>query len=255
MRNRMTLAILFSFATVSAAHAEEACRSAKEMVRMSKAFYAADPKRTNIINPQASLKFSVENDARMPTQLLLREGSEELYLDIDANGILQDIDKIVSLSKDADVCRVRNGVIEQLVEGESASVTVGFMFPYRRTDGQFSIEELNEGAKDGSKVMNGVAPSGLGFAVPSLKTLIISRGKDSSISPTAKFTRSGKPVSVPITVYDTLQYIRLKDIKSSKADAMFIEGEYVLSATFKMDLEKIGEAEAKRLAQSKPAVN
>jgi hypothetical protein len=67
----MTLAILFSFATVSTAHAEEACRSAKEMVRLSKAFYAADPKRTNIINPQASLKFSVENDARMPTQLLL----------------------------------------------------------------------------------------------------------------------------------------------------------------------------------------
>ncbi|WP_427452073.1 hypothetical protein [Litorimonas sp. WD9-15] len=248
MKNSFTFAGLLFFASSSAAQAGEACRSAKDMIRMVDAFYGADADRVDIIEPSVSLKMTGINGHPTPSQMLFRDGGAEHYLEIDEAGQLQNIEKVAGLSKDAEMCRVINGEIPEPVEGDTTSANISFLFPYRRTDGEFTVEELREGAKDGSKIMDGVAPGGLGFAVPGLKAIALKRVSEDAPIPVATFTRKGEPVDVPISTFNSDQFMRLKDIKSAKADMLTIQGDYDLSAMFKFDPEDMAEAETKRLA-------
>jgi hypothetical protein len=143
-----------------------------------------------------------------------------------------------------------DGDLAPVTEGDSAEASMNFFFPYKRTDGAFPIDEINEGAKDGSKVMNGLAPGGLGFAVPGLKALDIRPETVGGPIPSFEFTRKGTPVDVDVYTYQDQRLIRLKDIKKSKADMLTITGPYRALAGFKFDPEKLVKAETK-LAASK----
>ena len=143
-----------------------------------------------------------------------------------------------------------DGKVAQKDESEGTSVNVMFKFPFRQTDGSFAISDLNEGAKDGSKIMKGVAPGGLGFVVPGLKTIVLRPAEKDGVLPEFEFLKDGKTVSVDPIIFNKDRFFRLKDIKSSKADTLKIKGDYSLEATFKIDPEELAAAEAKRLEEN-----
>jgi hypothetical protein len=162
---------------------------------------------------------------------------------------MQGLESAVDFSKDAEMCRMIDGEIAPATEDDTTEASLSFSFPYKRTDGDFTIDEVREGAKDGSKVMNGLAPGGLGFAVPGLKAISLFPTDGAMDLPVMRFSRKGKPVSVSISKSGRAQYVRLKDIKSFKADRLKIEGAYVLNATFKFDPKDLAAAESARLAK------
>lgn len=248
MRNRALLTIGVCMAATPA-FGGEPCRSAKELVNVAQAFYGDNPERTNIISPEFNLTFKGINGAADPTAILYRyEGEEEILPIID--GELTGLEKIAKRSKDGEMCRLVDGELAPVTEGDSTEAGASFSFPYKRADGEFSIDEIKEGAKDGSKVMNGLAPAGLGFAVPGLKGIALRAAEDSDVKPAFTFSRKGKTVSVKNYQLNQDTMFLLKDVKSSKADKMTIEGPYLLNAIFKFDPEDIVEAEAKRLAEA-----
>jgi len=114
---------------------------------------------------------------------------------------------------------------------------------------------LKEGAKDGSKIMKGLAPGGLGFVVPKLKAISLSPPEEMEQKPVYEFTRKDQPVAVNASPIGKTTLIRLKDIKASKADLMTISGAYRLEATFKFNPEDIAKAEAKRLSEEMNSEN
>ena len=248
-----TFLLTFSIASVSLtmpAIAEDACLSAKDMVRMVNAFYAAKSETVDVIKPEARLQFEGLNGTDRPDQILYRDADENYYLDVDEAGFLQGFETLAGRSKSGELCRVMDGEIAQRNEDSSTSVNVNFEFPFRRADGVFDVSELKEGAKDGSKVVKDLAPSGLGFVVPGLKTIVLRPETEDAAVPDFEFSRDGKAVSVDSVVYDGGRYFRLKDIKSAKADKFSINGSYNLQATFKIDLEELAELETKRLSEN-----
>ena len=242
--------LLFFSLTSMPAFAEDACTPAKDMVRMVKAFYAADGKYLNIIEPEVQMKFEGINDNPTPDQILYRFEDQREYLDVDEDGFLLGIDRLKSSSKSGELCRVMDGKVAQKDESEGTSVNVIFKFPFRQTDGSFDVSDLNEGAKDGSKIMKGVAPGGLGFVVPGLKTIVLRAAEKDGVLPEFEFLQDGKTVSVDPIIFNKDRFFRLKDIKSSKADTLKIKGDYNLEATFKIDPEELAAAEAKRLEEN-----
>ena len=169
MRNRALFATIFCLAAAPA-FASEPCTDAKDLVKVAQNFYGDNPELTNIITPTLELAIKGLNGAPAPTAILYRfEGDEEIVPIID--GRLAGFDKIAKWSKDGEMCRMIDGELAPVTEGNSAEASMSFSFPYKRVDGVFSVDEIKEGAKDGSKVMSGLAPGGLGFVVPGLKSL------------------------------------------------------------------------------------
>lgn len=253
MRNRVLLTMVLCL-SVTPAFAGEACQSAKQLVNAAQSFYGDNPERTNIVTPTFSLKFKGINGAADPTGILYRfEGEEEIVPIVDDE--LTGFDKITTWSKKGEMCRLVDGELAAATEGDSTQVSMNFTFPYKRTDGVFLIDEIKEGAKDGSKVMSSLAPGGLGFVVPRLKALSLEPVEGTEVKPAFTFLRKGEAVSVKNSSLGSTTLFRLKDIKSSKADTLTIEGPYFLSATFKFDPEDIADAEAKRLAEANQAEN
>ena len=240
----LTISLL---ALPTAAQAGDSCQSAKNMVRMAKAFYAADPERTDVITPHARLRMKGINGAPDPDGIHYFYEDVHETLPVDENQVVQNIEEAARWSKDGKLCRFVDGKIPEPTEENTVEVNMNFKFSFNATPPEVSVETLREGLKDGSKIMNGVAPGGLGFAVPGLKSVVILKKDDAPI-PVVTFLRKGKVVPVRIVTYDATQYVRMKDIKSAKAEAMRVEGDYILNGYFKFDPDEMEAAEQKRLA-------
>jgi len=99
-----------------------------------------------------------------------------------------------------------------------------------------------------ASLAKGLAPRGLGFAAPNLQTFIVAAEDGTSEIPKLTFFRKGKPTEVVMSRLNRIQYVRMKDIKSTKVDSLKIDGHYKAAAFFKIDPEEIAAREAKRLA-------
>jgi hypothetical protein len=253
MRNKIWLsAVLCLFA--APAFAGEPCQSAKNIVKVAKSFYGDNPELTNIVTPKFTLALKGINGAADPTAIRYRYEGVEDTLPI-VNGRLEDFETVAGWSKDGEICRLIDGELAPVTEGDSTEASMNFFFPYKRTDGVFTIDEIREGAKDGSKVMSSLAPGGLGFVVPGLKALDIRPETIGRAVPAIAFTRNGTVVDVDIYPYQDQRLIRLKDIKKSKADTLTITGSYRAFAAFKFDPDKIAKAEAARTAKAATTEN
>lgn len=253
MRNRFLVTVIFMLVG-SPAYAGEACRTAKDIVNLAQNFYGAEPDLKDVISPKVSMRLEGINGSAAPTALLYRYEGEEHRLAI-LDGMVVGLEKASGWSKEGEICRMVDGALAPMTEGDSTRARVGFSFAYNRTDGLFPVEELKEGAKDGSKVMKGLAPGGLGFVVPKLKAISLSPLENEDVKPKFEFTRKGQLVAVAASHIGNTTLIRLKDIKASKADLMTISGTYHLEATFKFDPEEIAEAEVKRLSEETNSEN
>lgn len=253
MRNKLLLTAAFLMAGTPA-FAGESCRSAKDLVKVAQNFYGDEAELRNVITPQIDMTLKGINGAPDPTALLYRFEGEEHTLPI-VDGKLTGLEKAAAWSKDGEMCRLVDSELAPTTVGDSAQASMSFTFKFNRTDGEFTIDELKEGAKDGSKVMKGLAPGGLGFAVPGLKALSLQAPEGVDTKPEYEFTRKGETVSVKASTIGKTTLFRLKDIKSSKADRLKITGDYLLNATFKFDPEDIAVAEAKRLAEQGTSEN
>lgn len=87
-------------------------------------------------------------------------------------------------------------------------------------------------------------------SVPGFKAVYLETAEEGGPPPVLSFTCHGEPVSVRVTIFNGIQYILTKDIKSSRADEMTIAGDYIMEAGFKFDPDDLAEAEFKRLAEA-----
>lgn len=250
MRNRFLSALsataLASIATTS--HANEKCSPAKQLVKVAQSFYGDKPDLVDVIDPKLNVGMKGINGHPDPTHMLYRFEAVEKRLPI-IEGNVVGLEAAAGWSKDGELCSVyKDGPLPE-TEESTVSLSVGFEFPFRRGDGAFSVKEIAEGAKDGSKIIKSLAPSGFGFAAPGLKTLVISPESNENAVPTLIFSRGEKPVDVSISNANRMQYIRLKDIKSAKADRLEVKGPYKAFAFFKIDPDEMAKNEAKRLAE------
>lgn len=236
------------------AFAGEPCRSAKDLVNVAQNFYGDNPELTNVITPKFTLGLKGINGAADPTAMRYRYEDQEVMLPV-LDGYLTEIETLASLSKKGEICRMVNGELAATTEGDSTEASMSFSFPFKRQDGNFTIDEIKEGAKDGSKIMNGLAPGGLGFAVPGLKGISIASPEGAKTRPEFFFSRNGEPVSVDTSPISQSVLVSLKDIKKSKADMLTITGPYRLHAIFKFNPDDVAKSEAARREKAAQSEN
>jgi len=239
MKSKLYAISLAAFGCLTAA--------AKQLVGAASAFHGEQPDLTDMIDPQLTVGLKGINGHPDPTHLLYRFEGFEYAMPI-KDGVVQDLGAAKGWSKKGEICGMYEGGPLGKTEKDALSLSVSFGFPFRREDGVFSVKEIKEGVKDGTKIISGLAPRGLGFAAPNLQTFVVTPKEETGGVPNVTFTRKGKPVEVAIARFDKVQYIRMKDIKSAKVDNLTIIGPYSAAAFFKIDPKQMAARDAARLA-------
>jgi len=199
-------ALILATAAVDTANADDVeedwnCTPAKQLVSAAKAFYSKKPELVDVIDPVLNVSLKGINGHPDPIHLLYRFEDFEYSMPIE-EGLLQGLDAAKDWSNNGEFCSVyADGPLKE-TEDSTVTLSVSFGFPFRRKDGLFSVDEIKEGTKDGSKIIKSLAPKGLGFAAPGLKTFIVAMpfSKTDSIEPKVlpvlTFMRDGTPKAV-----------------------------------------------------------
>ncbi len=230
------------------AFAKDDCTEAKQLVKAMTAFFKASPDLKNVIDPQFKLSMSGVNDNPDPSGMLYRHEGNERRFDVDEAGEIIGLEAAVDeLSPKGELCLLIDGQTVEDKDESVANVNVLMTFPYKNDTGKFSLSELREGAKDGSKVMKSIAPTGLGFVVPKMKSIILSPAKTGGDVPIMIFVKDGQNIDGPKPQrLGARQYYHLSDIVKTKADEVVITGDYKLDTNFAFKDEDIQEAEKRR---------
>lgn len=226
--------------------AKDDCSEAKDIVNVAQTFYAPEAELVDKINVDLKLSLKAIGESPEPTGLLYRYANEEVTLNLDEDGRVLELEKALNFHKDGELCKLVNGKVPIDDGKDSTHANMQFKFFYSDTDGSHDIADIFEGAKDGSKIMKGLAPGGLGFVVPSLKTLVLKPQDKNGAAPKIRFVKDGVDIEAPNSAFiGTTRLYKLKDIKRSKADTILIDGPYILEAHFKISDEDIAKAQVK----------
>ena len=253
-RAKLVLGVLIAGTFPAQALAETDCMEAKDLVNMVQSFYQADADRVDVIKPEFNLKLKPLGDNPAPTGLRYIYENQEIDLSIDAKGNVQNMEKALAFSKDGQLCKLIEGEIVGKSEEPTVQANMTFSFPFINTSGSHSADELVEGAKDGSKVMNTLAPGGLGFMVPGLKAISVTPAQPDGDVPVLRFMEGETLTRGPeVSRVKKSQFFKIKDLKKSRADRLDISGDYRLIATFDYDSEDIKKAAEADGARGKEA--
>ena len=251
-----TSLVLASFAAIispSHALAKDSCTDAKDMIKVVKNFYAPKPDLSDKIRPEFKLAIKALDGYPSPNGLLYRYGDTQVKLDLDEDGRVMDLEKALEFHEEGEFCKLVAGEVPLDEEGDTTEAHMGFEFVYPDNNGSHQMADIYEGAKDGSKIMKGLAPGGLGFVVPGLKMLMLNPVVENDPTPKIKFFKNDDEITAPKSVFiGKTQLFRLKDIKSSKADRLQISAPYKLEAMFNLKDKDIAKAQAEHEAENKP---
>jgi len=237
---KLGLAIVLVGLVPIPAFAETDCTGAKDLVNMVQSFYQADSDRVDIIKPEFNLQLKPIGDNPAPSGLRYIYEGLSVDLLVDEDGNVQDMEKAVSFDKAGELCKLVEGKPTEKSEEPTVQANMSFGFPFIKTSGSHSVADLIEGAKDGSKIMNTLAPGGLGFMVPSLKAIIVSPVDKDGETPVLRFMDGQNLTRGPkITTVKKNQLFKIKDLKKSNVDRLEISGPYRLIASFDFDEEEI----------------
>lgn len=245
-RLKPTLLVLCLLGLPSTVLAKPDCTEAKDLIGVVKTFYQADEDVKNIISP--TFKMVIKGQGEHPDPDGIRYIFEEEVIDLAVSneGEVLGLEQAVDFDKNGKLCKLIDGKLVDESGEDTASANMSFVFPFKTLEGEHNFDELKEGAKDGSKVMKGLAPSGLGFVVPGLKSIMIKPAEKNGVQPVLTFVKKGETVEGPeISSIGPVQMFKLKDMKKMKADKIRISGDYVMEANFNYDDEDIERANAK----------
>ncbi len=254
MKSKIIAGCVMSLCLPVTAFAKDDCTKAKDIINVVKSFHAPKAELVDKINVDLNLSLKAIGDYPEPTGLLYRYEDEKVILNLDKDGRVLGLEKAVAFNKDGELCKLVNGQVS-IDDGEdSTQANMSFKFLYPDGGGSHAMADIYEGAKDGSKIMKGLAPGGLGFVVPSLKTLMVKPKDEDGAQPRIRFVKNGVDVKTPMPAkLGKAHFYKLKDIKATKADTVLIEGEYILEANFKISDKDIAKAQAELEAKADTA--
>ena len=253
LKNKNTLGLIAAIAALismpQAAIAKDDCTDAKQLVKALKGFYQADASLKDIINPTFDIKMRSLDGFPKLSGMLYRHEEVTHQFDLAEDGSVLGLeDAAGGLSPDGELCILVDGKTVEDSEDSTAEANVLFTFPYRNQSGTISVSDLREGAKDGSKIMKSLAPTGLGFVVPKMKSVILSPAKTGGEVPVMTFVKDGQNIDGPAPQrLGARQYYHLSDIVKTKADEVVITGDYKLDTNFAFKDKDIQAAEKRRL--------
>lgn len=208
---------------------EESCLPTKSMKETMAKFDELDADRRDTVQAGIKLAVDAKDTILRPERIEFRDGDARVPLTLDEE--TQSValtPHLPSLSEDARLCIVHPVLDPSEVMMARYSVGIEMGVRFVETPGTHSIEQIEDGLKDGRAHYKKMAGA-MGFMVPKFDHLAVA-GNDPQDPPRLWATRDGQDIAEPDGVLmNGGRLIAVKDLERMGADGIRVEGNYRLS--------------------------
>ena len=218
------------------------CFPAKGLIKHYRKFDKLDADKKDAVSIKPEAKFEILKEGHdYPQRFFVKDGDVETDLTIEPDGRISDFGKLLSASKDAEMCFFdpKRAEIEDKEDGISFSISMDITF--NQESGYHSLAELKDGLKDGKshyKKMMGA----MSFMVPKLTHVILSYdNEDMPVQITA--VKDGEAVAgLSSEPFSGAHVIDVAAIEALGADGLQISGgDYTLEPGASIEkMKKLG---------------
>ena len=226
-------AFLLTLSTVCSlpAHAKDAvrgetfCFPAKDVPKLVDELSEVDEKRRNIVDVRLEPRFIIKDGGVWPDRFYLAKNGElitDLPFSRDTGAVPTFIDAALA-RPDTDICVDDPTRAERPEDDEGLYFEMGLSPLFHNESGEYSIDELEEGAKDGKKFYKKMLPGAVALLMPDTDYFAI-KMESREAKPTAfALTSKGQsPLSIE-TVKD-MWIVSLDDLEDLDATGMVVSG-------------------------------
>lgn len=204
---------------------ETFCFPAKDVPKLVSELAKVKPKRRNIVDVRLQPRFIIKDEGVWPEKFYLAKGGTlvtELPFSRETGAVPSFI-AAATARPDTDVCVDDPSRAERPKDDEGLYFEMGLSPLFKSTNGEHSLAELEEAAKDGKKFYKKMLPDALSFFMPDTDYFAI-RMINRMAKPTAIGISGNREQSLKLEAVKDMWVVSLDDIKASGANRLTIKG-------------------------------
>lgn len=203
---------------------ETFCYPAKDVPKIVGELAKVKPKRRDIVDVRLNPRFIIKDGGVWPEKFYLAKAGE-IVTDIPfsrATGAVPTFIEAASARPDTDIC-IDDPTRAHLPPDEGLYFEMGLAPLFKTTNGQHSIAELREGAKDAKKFYKKMVPDIVSIFLPDPEYFAI-RMADRTAVPTAFANTGHSEVALPLVAVNDMWVVSLNDITDNQAKSLDVRG-------------------------------
>ncbi len=204
---------------------ETFCYPAKDVSKIVSELAQVKPKRRNIVDVRLEPRFIIKDGGVWPDKFYLAKGGETV-MDLPFSretGAVPNFIAAASARPDTDICVDDPTRAKRPEDDEGLYFEMGLAPLFKTTNGQHSVAELEEAAKDAKKFYKKMLPDIIAVFMPDTDYFAI-KMIDSALMP-AVFANIGQSeLELPLVAVDDMWIVSLDDITNSDAESLDVRG-------------------------------
>lgn len=203
------------------------CFPAKGIINFVKGFEGLDASRTDTIEAVFEANIEIHDGGALPERVFMRTGDEEVNLDLDDKGTMNDFAAIsVTMSEETELCSQDKARAGQAIDPDkpASSFNVPMDIRFKNRSGVYDIAEVIDGLKDGKTFYKKMISGPASLLVPKMTHLMIDYKADDTPLELTAFN-GDEPLATPnIEEFAGAYVLRLKDLKKAGATRLEVKG-------------------------------
>lgn len=201
------------------------CMPGKDIVKLLTKFDKMDLDKRDTVDAFIAAMFNVEDGHALPDRMFMRSGGVDTDLTIAADGKVPDFDKIADMPKEGEICvedQARAGLSR---EDDGMSFSVDFDVKFKDESGIYSLEKLQDGAKDGKSFYKKLVPAPIRLLIPKMTHMSVTFDNPAAEGQRIEAFSGDTPVSgLIIEPFGETSVIEVAHIEGLGADRLVISG-------------------------------
>lgn len=207
----------------------EFCIPTADMTKMLGKFAGLKASKRDTVGPDFRMSIETDEGEAMPERVELRDGEAVMPIAFDDMGRSVGLQqRVLDASEDASLCIVDPARAERTFEAVGYTVDFGMAVRFKETPGTHSMEEIEDGLKDGRSHYKKMVGA-MGFMVPKFDHIAVA-GDDEDTPPTVMAMRDGQDIGAPdFERHDGARLIAMETLEDMGADGIRVIGDYRMS--------------------------
>jgi len=221
--------IAINFAISSPAFAAEKsrgdvfCYPAKGVVKMLDRMAQVKDQHRDIVNVTIAPRFLIKDGGLMAERLFLRDGNKEIEVPILPSGETPDFEKTLRTVPQSDICVTDPSRAHKSQYDEGLYFEMGLSPYFNDRDGSYTLTQLKEGVKDGTKHIKKMVPSAISMFIGTMNYIALTY-EDRKTPAQITAIKGTQKWQIPLETYKDMHIFSFDKLEKKAIDRIEISG-------------------------------